>query len=318
MKSMEPIRVVLHPVHPPGVKDVLGDMPNIELLHATDATEVVDALNNGAQVLVTHTWTDAFLKPSLRWIAGTGAGYEQYPLEQFHRRGIVLTTAAGVHATCVAEHAFGLMLACTRRLGESVRNMTECRWEPLIGDEIGGKRLLIVGMGRIGEEVARRAQNWDLSIIGIKRDPTTYSGCLTDVRGPVELRALCKWADIVLLTAPATPQTRNMIGEEELELLGDGWLINVGRGGLVDQNALVKALSTGRLRGAGLDVTTPEPLRPDSPLWKYPNVILSAHNAGNSPNYGGRWGVLFNDNLQAFIGAAQWRNRVPSSMEGQP
>jgi phosphoglycerate dehydrogenase-like enzyme len=309
---MDNIRVVLHPVHPPGVGDILAGMPEIELLRPTDNASVADALNDGCQILVTHTWADTFLSPSLRWIAGTGAGYEQYPLEHFGQREIVLTTAAGVHAACVAEHAFGLLLACTRRLAESVQYMTQSQWHPLTGDEIGGKNLLIVGMGRIGEEVARRAQGWDLSVIGIKRSPATYSGCLTDVRGPGELKPLCEWADIILLTAPATSQTRNVIGATELALLGDGWLINVGRGSLVDQEALVTALTTGQIRGAGLDVTAREPLEPGSPLWQLPNVVLSAHNAGNSPNYGTRWGSLFRSNLEAFVGTAQWRNRVMS------
>lgn len=310
---MDPMRVVLHPIHPPGVGAVLANMPDIVLERPADTTAVAEALADGGQILVTHTWSDAFLTPSLRWIAGTGAGFEQYPLERLSERGVVLTTAAGVHAACVAEHAFALLLACTRRLGESMRNMTEKRWVPLVGDEIWGKRLLIVGAGRIGEEIARRAEGWGLSVAGAKRDPRSYTGRLADVRGPSELRNLCDWADIVVVAAPATAETRNLIGAEELELLGDGWLVNVGRGSLVDEKALVRALTEGELRGAGLDVTEREPLDPASPLWDLPNVVLSAHNAGNSPNFGARWASIFRDNVQAFAGGAEWRNSVPSS-----
>lgn len=312
MSPMTPLRVVLHPVLPPGVAAVLEGMPDVVLQHPADTASVAAALADGGQVLVTHTWSDEFLSPTLRWIAGTGAGIDQYPLERLSKRGIVLTTAAGVHASCVAEHAFALMLACTRRLGESVRNMTDRKWSPLVGDEVGGKKLLIVGLGRIGEEVARRAQGWGISVAGIKRDPTGYTGCLNDVRGPAELQALCEWANIVMLTAPATPETKNLIGARELAALGGGWLVNVGRGGLVDENALVAALTHGQLRGAGLDVTAQEPLAAESPLWSLPGVVLSAHNAGNSPNFGNRWAILFRDNLLAFAGKAEWRNRAPS------
>lgn len=115
-----------------------------------------------------------------------------------------------------------------------------------------------------------------------------------------------------MITAPATPETHHLIGAPELDRIGEGWLVNVGRGSLVDEPALVRALTTGRLRGAGLDVTATEPLEPGSPLWSLPGVVLSAHNAGASPGYGPRWGALFRHNLQAFAGTATWRNRVPA------
>lgn len=159
-------RVVLHHAHPPRVDTALAAMPDIELQRPGDTAAVTRALEEGCEVLVTHTWREAFLTPSLRWIAGTGAGVEQYPLERLHERNVVLTTAAGVHAACVAEHAFALMLACTRRPGEAVRNMTGQTWQPLVGEEVGGRKLVIVGLGRIGEEVARRAQGWGLSVAG--------------------------------------------------------------------------------------------------------------------------------------------------------
>lgn len=307
---MSELQVVMHPKRPPGVEDFLRGVPGIVLHAPADEEGVARALHAGAQVLVTYTWRASFLAPSLRWIAGTGAGFEQYPLEEFKARGIVLTSAAGVHADCVAEHAFGLLLALTRRIGEATRNATRHRWEELPGEELAGKKLAIVGMGRIGEGVARRAQNWGLSMVGLKRQPAGYQGCLSDLRGPDQLAAVCEWADIVLLAAPATPDKRPLIGARELELLGEGWIVNVGRGSLIDEPALVRALQSGRLRGAGLDVTAVEPLPDDSPLWDHPRVVLTAHNAGDSPGFGPRWGEIFRHNLIAFTGEAAWRNRV--------
>lgn len=305
---MSELHVVLHPRFPPAVDTALRSMPGVVLHCPADDAGVVRALDAGAQVLVTFTWRPEFLQPSLRWIAGTGAGTEQYPLAQFRERGIVLTTAAGVHAECVAEHAFALLLALTRRIGEAVRHMAAQRWQALPGEELAGKKLAIVGLGRIGEQVARRAQPWGLEIMGLKRDPRRYDGCVRDVRGEDQLDAACEWADILLLAAPARPDRSSLLGAGQLERLGRGWLVNVGRGSLVDEPALVRALESGRLRGAGLDVTAVEPLPPESPLWGMPNVVITAHNAGDSPGFGPRWGAIFARNRAAFTGDGEWEN----------
>ena len=310
---MSEIHVVMHPRFPPAVDTVLRAMPGIVLHCPADTAGVVRALDEGAQVLVTFTWRPEFLRPSLKWIAGTGAGIEQYPLDELRERGIVLTTAAGVHSACVAEHAFALMLALVRRIGEAVRNMTNGHWQALPGEQLAGKKLAIVGLGRIGEEVALRARTWGMQIAGVKRQPDQYQGCLADVRGVDQLGAICDWADILLLTAPAKPDRSHLIGASELERLGAGWIVNVGRGSLIDESALVRALESGSLRGAGLDVTAVEPLPAQSPLWRLPNVVITAHNAGDSPGYGPRWGATFARNLAAYGGGGEWVNRVPAS-----
>ncbi|HSV77625.1 MAG TPA: D-2-hydroxyacid dehydrogenase [Ramlibacter sp.] len=310
------IQVVLHPQRPPGVEAFLRELPQVTLLTPPDEDGVVRALEAGAQVLATYVWRDTFLRPSLRWIAGLGAGYEQYPLGQLAEANVVLTTAAGVHTGCVAEHAFALMLALTRRLGEAMRNMVGHRWQALPGEELFGKKLAIVGLGRIGEEIARRAQSWGMQVVGVKRNPHQYQGCVGDVRGADRLADVCEWADMVLLAAPASPDRRPLVGERELQRLDRGWIVNVGRGSLIDEAALVRALVSGGLRGAGLDVTAIEPLPADSPLWDLPNVVITAHNAGDSPGYGPRWGAIFMENLSAFNGSSGWVNRVGASAGG--
>jgi phosphoglycerate dehydrogenase-like enzyme len=306
---MSQASVVLHPKLPPGVAAFVRAMPGLSIASPADDDGVARALQQGGEVLVTYTWRPDFLTPSLKWIAGCGAGVDQYPLDTLTAHGVTLATATGVHAECVAEHAFALMLALTRRIGEAARYMTKSQWMPLPGEELGGKKLAIVGLGGIGEGVARRAQGWGLSMIGIKRNPATYKGCLTDVRGPEALLEVCDWADILLLCLPALPERRALVGAEELKRLGAGWLVNVGRGSLVDEDALLAALQTG-LRGAGLDVTQVEPLPATSPLWSDPRVVLTAHNAGDSPGFGPRWGQIFRQNLAAFEGRGAWRNAV--------
>lgn len=302
--------VVLHPRHPPGVETVLQGMADVDLITPVDDRGVARALDSGVEVLVTYTWREEFLTPHLRWVAGTGAGFEQYPTDAFRRDGVVLTTGRGVHARCVAEHAFALLLALTRGTATAVRNMAAARWQKIHGEELAGKNLLIVGLGQIGEEFARRTHGWGMSRAGVKRDQSVYDGCVPVARGTDYLREMCAWADIVVLTAPASVETYHLIGRPELALLGSGWLVNVGRGPLVDEDALVEALVAGQLRGAGLDVVETEPLPAESPLWALPQVVLSGHSAGDSPGYGPRWAKLFRQNLRAFHGEGAWSNRV--------
>jgi len=306
---MKKPRIVLHPLHPHGIDTYLESVPDIVVERPADNDEVAALLRDGAEVLVTYTWRDDFLPSSLKWIAGTGAGTEQYPLDLLAAHGVTLTTAAGVHSVTVAEHAFALLLSLTRRVGEAVRHMETARWEPLLGDELSGKKMAIIGLGRIGEQIARRAQAFEMEVIGLKRNPASYSGCLAEVRGSDSFHELCAWADIVVLSGPALDDGSALVGARELELLGDGWLINVGRGTLVDGDALVAAITDGKLRGAGLDVTNPEPLPPDSALWRSPKVIITAHDAGASPYYGMRWGRIFSTNLSAFHGGGDWEKR---------
>lgn len=305
------LNVVLHHNLPTGVPEWLRGQAGLHLIGTNSDDACAAALKQGGEVLVTSTWRPDFLVPSLRWIAGCGTGIEQYPLQALGAQGVTLTNAAGVHGECVAEHAFALLLALTRRVGEAARHMTRSHWQGLPGDELGGKRMAIVGMGAIGEGVARRAQGWGMSLRGIKRDPGRYTGCLTDVRGPQALAEACDWADILMLCMPALPDRSALVGARELERLGAGWLVNVGRGSLVDEPALVHALQHGRLRGAGLDVTAIEPLPATSPLWADPRVVLTGHNAGESPGFAPRWGALFAHNLQAFrSGQGAWRNPI--------
>lgn len=308
-------RVVLHPKQPFGVEIFLDGLSNIELLKPQDDKGVRDCLETGASILVTHTWSDDFLVPSIQWIAGTGAGYEQYPFELLLKRGIKLTTASGASSIAAAEHFFALLLSLTRGVAAASQNMVKEQWKPAVSDEIYNKNLAIIGLGNIGEEIAVRAQGWGMRVAGLKRRPDSYDGCVDDVRGAESLGALCRWADVLVLCAPGSKKSEPLICAAELELLGAGWLINIGRGSLVDTTALIEALTIGQLRGAGLDVTSPEPLPKNSPLWSSSKVIITAHSAGRSRDYGQRWGQIFLRNLIAFENGGRWVNLVESDLE---
>ena len=304
------VRAVLHPASVTGLAEVVAATPGVELLEASSDAEVAAAISDGAEILLTYTWRDEFLQPALRWVQGVGAGFEQYPLERLEEEGVVLTTATGVHV-CVAEGAFGLILALTRRIADAVRDGMRREWIVREGPELAGSTIGIIGLGTIGEEFARRAQGWDVELIGFKRHPERYDGIVPRVYGPDDLLEVCRLADVLVVTMPGSPETHHLIGAAELEALDAGWLINVGRGTVVDEAALIHALTEGRLLGAGLDVFEVEPLPTESPLWDMPNVVITPHSAGNTPRYGERLGQIFRQNLRAFEGEdVPWVNRV--------
>jgi len=320
-KRMRP-KVVLHPVRMTGEAEALHRLDGLELIDASSDDEVEAALDHGAPIMVTCVWRDRFLKPGLKWIQGIGAGYEQFPLAELDRHGIVLTTATGVHV-CVAESAFGLLLALTRRIAHAVRDAHNRQWEAkefangpderVVGEgvEVAGSTLAIIGLGTIGEQVARRASGWDVDVIGYKREPERYDGIVRRVFGPGQLLEVCRMADILVLTLPGSDETHHLIGAPELEALGAGWLINVGRGSVVDELALIGALTNGELLGAGLDVFEREPLPEGSPLWDMSNVVITPHIAGTTPHYGERLATIFQHNLRAFLGEdVRWMNQV--------
>jgi D-2-hydroxyacid dehydrogenase (NADP+) len=273
------------------------------------AEEVADMLDDQA-ILVTHAWESSFLTPKLRWIQSVSAGVEQFPVMDLRSAGVALTSARGVHAPQVAEHAFALLLALTRGVGVAMRDAGRREWRPRMADELTDRTMAVLGLGVIGEEIARRASAWGMDVIGIKANPTDYAGVARLVEGPDRTVEICEQADVVVCVLPANDRTIGLVGAEALSALGAGWIVNVGRGGVVDEQALVDALDTGVLRGAGLDVFATEPLPETSPLWDHPRVVVTPHTAGFSPRYGERLLRVFRSNLDGYLGRGPWATLV--------
>lgn len=300
--------VVLHPQHQSGVREALEELTTIRLVCPPTEAEVPAALRDGS-VLVTYIWKDAYLQPGLRWLQSHSAGYNQFPTESFRERGIVLTSASGVHIVC-AEHAIGLLLALTRDIHHSIRDMPQRRWDLHVAPEIGGRTVVIAGLGAIGEALAQRFAGWDVRLIGVTRNPGSYEGVLMDVRPLAELEAACAEASILMVALPLAAETRHLVSGRVLDALGAGWVTNVSRGPVIDEAALIDRLRDGRLLGAALDVTEQEPLPADSPLWDLPNVVITPHMAGLTPRCGERLAKLLSHNLRAFQGLEPWKNRI--------
>ena len=228
----------------------------------------------------------------LKFIQSISAGVDQYDRELLRARGIRLASAAGVNAQAVAEHAMALIVSLRRKLHISRDNQAARFWRPMSSDiatredELGGKTLLIVGLGRIGARLAKLGKAFDMHVIATKRDASQGAGDADEVFTNDRLPELLGRADVVALTCPLTPDTENLVDAKALSLMKPtAHLINVGRGKIVDEDALIRALTEQRIAAAGLDVTREEPLPAASPLWAMPNVVLTSHVAGETQRY---------------------------------
>ncbi|MDA0328315.1 MAG: D-2-hydroxyacid dehydrogenase [Gemmatimonadetes bacterium] len=252
--------------------------------------------------------------PHVRWIQATSAGIGQFVrrLDYAARMpNTVFTTARGVHAIPLAEFVAMCMLMHSRSALHIIEEQRRPHWERYAGTDLAGRNVVIVGLGAVGTEVARFAQAFGMRVVGVKRHPDAAAPNLpVDLLvGPAELTSHLPDADFLVLIAPHTDETEGMIGAAELASLPVGAaLINIGRGALVDEPALVSALQSGHLGGAYLDVFAEEPLPTDSPLWSMPNVLVSPHSASTSDRENGRIVDLFCDNLQRYVNAAPLLN----------
>ena len=306
----ETYRVVVHPSHPWGVPESLARIPGVQVITPPDLPTLSEVLADPrSEILVSFIWTDECLALGLKWMQSISSGLDHYPLEDLAAAGIRLTSGRGANAPAVAEHAFALLLAVTRRIGKSVRYSDRRLWRQGMGFELAGKTLGVLGLGTVGEEIAWRAKAWGMEVIGTKRHPDSYRGCATRVFPPEETVEVFARSYAVVSALPHARGAPPQVGSAELQALGDGWFVNVGRGSVVDTDALVAALD-GELRGAGLDVTFPEPPPQESPLWRHPKVVLTPHLGGFSPEYADRLADIFATNLQAFRGEGEWVNVV--------
>lgn len=243
----------------------------------------------------------------LRWLTTPAAGVEGMPLQAIASRGLTLTNGAGLHAVPIAEFVVMAMLAAAKEFREFVRAQDRSEWmsqPPTLG-ELQGSSALIVGLGGIGQAIAERLRAFGVEVTGVRR-----SGAGGSLR-PEQWRDRLAGFDWVIIAAPLTGGTTHVIGESELRAMKrTAWLVNIARGGLVDQTMLVRALREGWIGGAYLDVTDPEPLPSESPLWTIPNVIISPHSSALSARLYERVAELFFDNLDRFLSGRPLRNVV--------
>ncbi len=257
--------------------------------------------------------------PNLRWIQATSAGVGQFAARVgLTQSRVIVTTASGVHARPLAEFVLMAMLMFNKGALRMAADQRAHRWERYAGREIAGQVVGIVGVGRIGREVARLLRGLDARVVGTVRAPEgrRADDLYLDRLLPTErVDEMLGELDYLVLACPHTPQTHNLLSAERLAAIKpDAVLINIARGQVVDEAALIDALRDGHLRGAALDVFREEPLPPESPLWDMPNVIICPHSASTADSENAKIVDLFRDNLRRYLNGEPLRNVLDSDL----
>ncbi len=243
--------------------------------------------------------------PQLRWLQTYGTGVEGAVAALAGQSRVTITNMRGLHASAMAEHAFGMLLVLTRNLAEAVRLQQGAHWRrdtvAQLPRLLAGRTLGILGLGHVGAACARAGRGFGMRTIGLRRSPGPHPD-VEQVFTPTDRLEFLGRSDVVINALPLTPTTRGVLGEAELAALPAGAIVvNVGRGATIDTDAIVSALKSGHLGGACLDVTDPEPLPDGHPLWSMPNVVITPHIAGGQPGYEDAAAELFADNLRRYI-----------------
>jgi phosphoglycerate dehydrogenase-like enzyme len=271
-------------------------------------------------LVVSGLWRNTLLAsaPRLRFVQSFSAGTDQYDKTLFTEHGVRLASAQGANERAVAEHAIALILALTRQLHLARDNQQIQRWRGMIGDralreqELGEKTLVIVGLGRIGMRLAALARLFDMRVIGVRRTARPEPGVADMVVAQADLAQALAQADVVALTCPLTRETEGLIGAAAMTALKPGALmINVARGKVIDEAALIAALADGRVRAAALDCFWDEPLPAESPFWTLPNVLITPHTAGETERYENTVVDILVDNVERLLrGETALRNQI--------
>ena len=296
---------------PPEVRAVVGYRFE-QLAPAASAAEVILHCSGG-RPLLEALWPHV---PRVRWVHSRSAGVDNLLFPALVASPVILTNARGVFSRALAEFVIGAVLFFARDFRRLLRSQAAGRWEPFEPQALAGRTLGIVGYGDIGRAVAAPARALGMKVVALRRRTRAEPDGLADeVLGPGALHELMARSDYVVVATPLTPETRGLLGRAALaSMKREGVLINVGRGPVVDEEALVDALEQGRLRGAALDVYEKEPLPAGHPLYRCENVLLSPHCADNTTGWREEAMGVFLDNLERFRRALPLRNAVDKSL----
>lgn len=306
-------------------------VPDDKLVQTTDEAKIERMLDE-VEIAVGQFPKDLLPKAKrLRWFQQWSAGADwllEHP--EVQEMDFILTNASGVHATPISEHIFAFLLAFARNLPQAWRAQQEHMWmkedeEPAKSGqtkdiatysrnevfELAGKSMLLIGLGDIGERTAQIATAFGIGVIGLRHNPDQEAPGVSQMVGPDELLTVLPHADIIVSTVPLTEETQRILDQKAFDAMKSGaYLINIGRGGTIDEAALIAALQSGKVAGAGLDVFEEEPLPADSPLWGMENVLITPHSSGATPHYNERAFAIFLDNLKRYKAGESLRNVV--------
>lgn len=293
--------------HPAGIAEARSLVPEL-----TDAQRALFARAHGV-VAIDLPFDVAALAPSLAWVQAVGAGTAQLQSAGLAAAGIRLTSAAGANAVAIAEFVVGRILQERKRLREIEAAQAEQRWEPLFGSEFAGATVGLVGLGEINRAVARRLRAFDVTVLACRRSarPGDTDPDVDELLPTDRLHEMLGRCDTVVAAVPETPETIGLFDASAFASMAPGsFFVNVGRGTLVDESALIDALERGHLRAAALDVQRQEPLPAGHPLWDAPNLYLSAHCSASPSALFRNLNRLWADNIRRWLHGEPLRNEV--------
>ncbi len=296
------------------IENVIPKAPFVEAV--SELPVPVELVGDGETFERTDAIATYFPRPEFTdagWIHCIRAGYDEFDTEAYESAGIAFTNSSGVHGSTVSELALNMMLSFAR-LGHLYRDHENRReWMSPAYERpftLENERVCVVGLGTIGEATAVRCDALGMDVVGVRRSDEAVPG-VSEIFAPEQLHDAIDGARFVVLTVPQTPETENMIGEPEFDVLrDDSYLINVARGAVVDESALIDALEAGEIAGAGLDVFEEEPLPEDSPLWDFEEVIVSPHKGSATNRYHLDLADLFKENVERAMAGEEMRNRI--------
>lgn len=301
------------------VERVRSRWPQMRVVHVTSGDQLNAEIPDADILVGIHLRPPQFqLAKRLQWIHSTAAGVAQLLYPELRDSGVIITNASGVHAIPMAEHVVGMMIALAHDFPGAMRHQSQGRWgqqemwdSPARPRELAGSTVLIVGFGAVGRAVAERLRPFSVTVWTVTRSGSADPALAARAFPATELDSALPGADFVVLAAPETPKTRHLIGERQLALMKpSAFLVNVARGSLLDEAALIAALQRRSIAGAGLDVASIEPLPPSSPLWSLENVFITPHTSGISTQLWEREGELLLDNLECWFSGRPLRNLV--------
>jgi phosphoglycerate dehydrogenase-like enzyme len=299
-----------------------NDPPDTGEESEAEAASTLSGILSGTEVLLSNPIVPEDIlgrAPALRWLQLTSAGADRLIESPIVLSGrIQVTTASGLHAVPISEYVMGAILAFAKGLPGAMRAQSDSAWRPYIAREVEGATVCIVGLGAIGSAVARLARALGMRVVASRRS------CITRTTGAEASKTnvdelcpasdvdyLAAQADYLVLSMPLTDESRGLIGEPQLRAMKpSAVIVNIARGPVIDQASLVRALREGWIAGAALDVTDPEPLPPDSDLWRAPNVLITPHISGGTPRYMDRAIDIFCENLRRYVDGQTMRNIV--------
>lgn len=302
--------------HFPLLNSLHDEIPDLTIIEELDPAKALSAVADADIVYGMPSAAIVQAAPRLRWIQSSSAGVEYIAnIPEVVESDIIVTNTRGAHGPSIGEHAFAMLFALTRAMPLSWDQQQRRVWDRShiyrSAREMYGSTMGIIGYGAIGRAIAQRAAGFEMRLIAVDANPVLPDDHVRDVWPMSRLDDLLATADVVMVTAPLTPETRHLIDAAHLaRMKPEAYLIVVSRGGIVVESALADALSSGRLAGAAIDVAEIEPLPAESPLWGAPNLIITPHTAGASTEKERRCVEIFRDNVVRFHRGEPLRNVV--------